>query len=124
MSSKALSLYRSILRAHAKHLPTQMRNLGDAYVKSEFQLHKGVTKPEQLNQFFVAWEEYLDQILATARAQETISAGALDVRETETEKSPFGAFGKDLPQDVSLNDEQVEQLEKLREETSKAGKTL
>lgn len=103
-----------------------MRNLGDTYVRSEFRLHKDVTKPEQLNQFFVAWEEYLDQILATARAQETVSAGTLDVRETETGQhhsaGPF-AFGRELPQDVSLNDEQVEQLEKLREETSKAGKT-
>mmetsp|Transcript_20113 Transcript_20113/g.36503 ORF Transcript_20113/g.36503 Transcript_20113/m.36503 type:complete len:122 (+) Transcript_20113:122-487(+) len=121
MSPKALSLYRSILRAHAKHLPTQMKNLGDTYVKSEFRLHKNVTKPEQLNQFFVAWEEYLDEILTTARAKEAVSAGTLDVRESEI--APF-AFGKELPPDISLNDEQVEQLEKLREETIKAGKTL
>ena len=33
-------------------------------------------------------------------------------------------LGKSCRTDVSLNDEQVEQLEKLREETSKAGKTL
>lgn len=104
-----------------------MKELGDAYVKSEFRLHKTATKPEQLHQFFVAWEEYLDQILTTARAQEAVSTGTLDVRETE-QSPPSGAstpfvFGRDLPQDVELNEEQTEQLEKLREETSKARKS-
>jgi hypothetical protein len=33
--NKALSLYKSILRAHSKYLPMEMRQLGDAYVKSE-----------------------------------------------------------------------------------------
>jgi hypothetical protein len=32
---KALTLYKSILRAHSKYLPMEMRQLGDAYVKSE-----------------------------------------------------------------------------------------
>ena len=48
MSTKAstLSLYRSILRTHSKSLPHEMRSLGDAYVKSEFRLHKNVTNDE------------------------------------------------------------------------------
>jgi len=32
---KALSLYKNILRAHDKFLPHEMKQLGDAYVKSE-----------------------------------------------------------------------------------------
>ncbi len=40
----ALSLYRALLRAHAKHLPLDMRQLGDAYVKAEFRRLKAVTK--------------------------------------------------------------------------------
>ena len=32
---KALSLYKDILRAHDKFLPHEMKQLGDAYVKSE-----------------------------------------------------------------------------------------
>ena len=32
---RALSLYKSILRAHDKFLPRSMRQMGDAYVKAE-----------------------------------------------------------------------------------------
>ena len=35
-----------------------MKQLGDTYVKNEFQQHKAA-KPEQLNQFFKAWDSYL-----------------------------------------------------------------
>jgi len=35
---KALSLYKNILRAHDKFLPHEMKQLGDAYVKSEVSL--------------------------------------------------------------------------------------
>ena len=122
MSSRALTLYRAILRAHSKYLPQQMKELGDSYVKSEFRLHKDVTKQEQLDHFFAAWEDYLNQILTTARAQETVSTGALDVRENEAQPSNPFSFGRDLSQDLELTEEQVAQLEKLREETKKARK--
>eukprot|EP00957_Ditylum_brightwellii_P142879 10886935-Ditylum_brightwellii.AAC.1 len=74
----ALSLYRSILRAHSKHLPPEMRNLGDAYVKSEFRLHRTVNSDGQLTQFMDAWKLYLDQIQVTARAKESLNSGVLD----------------------------------------------
>ena len=32
---KALSLYKNILRAHDRFLPSSMKQLGDAYVKAE-----------------------------------------------------------------------------------------
>lgn len=35
-----IPLYRRILRAHRKHLPVEMRVLGDKYVKKEFRDHK------------------------------------------------------------------------------------
>ena len=76
----ALSLYRSILRAHQKHLATQrpeMKELGDAYVKSEFRLHKTAT-PEQAASFMREWNTYLEQLSMTARARESVSAGSLD----------------------------------------------
>lgn len=123
MSSRALSLYRSILRAHSKYLPTEMRELGDAYVKSEFRLHKSATKPEQLHQFFVAWEEYLDELLTTARAKEVLATGSLDNSAVRDDNETPFSFGRDLPQDTELSDEQKQQLEKLREETKKAGKS-
>uniref|UniRef100_A0A6U3QXF5 Succinate dehydrogenase assembly factor 3 n=1 Tax=Ditylum brightwellii TaxID=49249 RepID=A0A6U3QXF5_9STRA len=125
----ALSLYRSILRAHSKHLPPEMRNLGDAYVKSEFRLHRTVNSDGQLTQFMDAWKLYLDQIQVTARAKESLNSGVLDNDRGggtslggSSGESPFG-FGKSLPTDIDLNDEQMSQLEKLREEAAKVGPT-
>jgi Complex1_LYR-like len=124
MASRAFNLYRSILRAHSKYLSFEMKELGDAYVKSEFRQHKSVTKKEHLDQFFSAWEQYLDQILMTARAKEAVSTGALDAPEMETFFSDPFEFGRNLPEDVELTDEQVAQLNKLREEVIKTGKPL
>jgi len=31
----AISLYKNILRAHARYLPHEMKQLGDAYVRAE-----------------------------------------------------------------------------------------
>ena len=40
-----IPLYRRLLRAHRKHLPAEMRLLGDEYVKSEFRAHREVENP-------------------------------------------------------------------------------
>ena len=111
-AGRASKLYRSLLRAHQRHLPVQMKELGDSYVKSEFKLHK-TAKPEQAERFFTEWENYLQQILQTARAQD-VSRSGMD--------EPVVSFGKDLPPDVELSEEQLAQLEKLKEETAKASK--
>lgn len=110
----ALSLYRKILKAHKDHLPAEMRSLGDAYVKSEFKLHKKVENTAQLDAFFTAWEDYLNQMHKTARIKE--SSLSLGVKEMTA------SFGQHLPPDIALSDEQEMQLEKLKEEASKAGK--
>ena len=99
-----------------------MKGLGDAYVRSEFRLHKDTPKKEQLDQFFNAWEAYLDQIQMTARAKETVATGSLDRTAKDVEMtSPF-QFGRDLPADVELSEDQIVQLQKLRDEATKAGK--
>jgi hypothetical protein len=95
-----------------------MKSLGDTYVKSEFRLHKSATKSEHINQFFDAWQDYLQQLLSTARAKETIATGVLDNPEQKSFE-----FGRDLPPDAELNDEQRAQLAKLKEEASKAGRS-
>jgi hypothetical protein len=41
-------LYRRLLRAHRKHLPAEMRVLGDEYVKAEFRAHRDVENPVHL----------------------------------------------------------------------------
>lgn len=40
-----IPLYRRLLRAHRKHLPRQMRLLGDEYIKSEYRAHRNVENP-------------------------------------------------------------------------------
>lgn len=116
-NARALALYRAVLGAHKKHLPPAMRSLGDTYVKSEFRLHKSA-KPELAAQFLDEWTNYLDQILLTSRAQESsLTAGSL-----EDKGERLFSFGADLPPDVELSEEQMAQLEKLRDEARKAGR--
>ena len=119
----ALSLYKSILRAHSSHLPPRMRQLGDAYVKSEFRLHKSVTKPEQLEAFFTEWRSYLDQIEFSARANDSISAGVLSsAGNAEQDRKPTQfSYGKVLPKDLDMNEDQIEKLNALKEEATKLG---
>lgn len=98
----------------------EMRALGDSYVRSEFKLHKSVTNEAQLEAFFTAWEQYLDQLMQTARRKESVSAGALDPKEDVWDDG----FGQSLPPDTELSDEQRAQIEKLKEEATKGGRTF
>ena len=121
----ALKLYRNILRAHKQHLPSmEMRQLGDTYVKSEFKQHKAVTNETQLQQFFTAWNEYLDHITQAGRRKDIESVNSSSSSSSSSAKAEGGkpGFGQNLPLDVELTEEQVAQLEKLKEETSKATK--
>ncbi|KAF3803360.1 Succinate dehydrogenase assembly factor 3 [Colletotrichum gloeosporioides] len=43
-----IPLYRRLLRAHRKYLPTEMRLLGDEYIKAEFRAHRTVDNPAHL----------------------------------------------------------------------------
>jgi hypothetical protein len=43
-----IPLYRRLLRAHRKHLPSEMRILGDEYIKAEFRAHRKVDNPAHL----------------------------------------------------------------------------
>lgn len=95
-------------------MPREMQELGNAYVKSEFKLHKSVTKEAQLNAFFTEWNSYLDQILQSIRRKETLASGTLDQKGASDK-----GFGQHLPSDLQLSDEQEEQLTKLREEAQR-----
>jgi hypothetical protein len=39
--------------------------VGDDYVRNEFKLHKKATAKSQIDQFFIAWEDYLIQMKAS-----------------------------------------------------------
>lgn len=43
-----ISLYRRLFRAHRKHLPAEMRVLGDEYIKAEFRAHRKIDNPAHL----------------------------------------------------------------------------
>src|SRR3569833_3497985 len=47
-----IPLYRRLLRAHRRHLPREMRALGDKYVASEFRAHREVEDPAHLVRVF------------------------------------------------------------------------
>jgi hypothetical protein len=118
-TSKAITLYRSILRAHSKFLPTEMRALGDAYVSSEFKLHKDVKNEDHLERFFTGWNEYLSHVEQTARARESRAAGLSENKNESVDRSSkLYSFGAELEKGIDLTDEQKAQLGKLREEAS------
>ncbi|KAJ6503787.1 hypothetical protein C8R45DRAFT_973754 [Mycena sanguinolenta] len=52
-------LYRQILRSH-RSLATDLRFMGDGYVKSEFRRHQAVTNPVHIIGFLSQWKVYLD----------------------------------------------------------------
>lgn len=110
---RGIALYRSLLRAHAKYLPSEMRELGDVYVKTEFRQHQKVTNQEQLTSFYREWNLYLKQIEETARARETLSTG---ISNDDTKESKLYQFGSDLDDHVELTDEQKVQLANLKKE--------
>jgi hypothetical protein len=93
-----LRLYRAILREH-RHLPQQMKGIGDVYVKQEFDLHKGVKPGAQLDQFISGWNKYLQQMQKQRQVQ--------------------GSFGVAMAEEdikTKLSAEQQKKLDELREE--------
>ncbi|EHA48948.1 hypothetical protein MGG_17437 [Pyricularia oryzae 70-15] len=57
-----IPLYRRLLRAHRKHLPAEMRLLGDEYLKSEFRAHRNIDNPAHLIGFLTEWQLYAQQV--------------------------------------------------------------
>lgn len=58
-----ISLYRRLLRAHRKHLPAEMRILGDEYIKAEFRAHRNIDNPAHLvRRCSIYWDQCSDSI--------------------------------------------------------------
>ncbi|KAE8215472.1 hypothetical protein CF327_g1260 [Tilletia walkeri] len=55
-----IPLYRRLLRAHRYALSSEMRSLGDAYLKDEFRRHRKTDNPLHLIGFLSQWKLYLD----------------------------------------------------------------
>ncbi|KAH7339938.1 ACN9-domain-containing protein [Rhizoctonia solani] len=65
-------LLRRLLRVH-RSLPTEMRILGDDYVKAEFKRHQKIDNPVHIIGFLSQWKLYLDQL-----EQQANSAGGFE----------------------------------------------
>ncbi|KAH9888238.1 P-loop containing nucleoside triphosphate hydrolase protein [Xylariomycetidae sp. FL2044] len=57
-----IPLYRRLFRAHRKHLDSEMRVLGDEYIKAEFRAHRNVDNPAHLIGFLTEWQLYAQKI--------------------------------------------------------------
>lgn len=94
-----LKLYRDILKHHRRHLPAQMRELGDSTVRHEWKQHVSADAAF-VAQFHREWDRYLHMM----RVQASLAGAS-------------GKFGEDLKDDQVrlLNDEQRAQLMQLRQ---------
>ena len=101
------SLYRTVLGSHRRHLPPELRPLGDAYAKEEFRRHlAAATTPKQWMAFGEEWARY-----AALLAGEEEGAAA--------HAGPRRNVNDDLV--GSLSEAQKATLEKLREEAMGGG---
>lgn len=73
-----IPLYRRLLRAHRKHLPPEMRVLGDEYVKSEFRAHRAVENPVHIVGFLSEWQTYVQRVEGDAWRGERMDKGKVD----------------------------------------------
>ncbi|KAH7326750.1 acetate non-utilizing protein [Stachybotrys elegans] len=78
-----IPLYRRLLRAHRKHLPPDMRILGDEYIKAEFRAHRKVDNPMHLIGFLTEWQLYAQKIEGNSWAGEKIEEGKLQKMSEE-----------------------------------------
>lgn len=114
------------------HLSYQSSHYISIYTSQKFKLHKEA-KAEQVTLFYTEWEKYLDHVERTGRENKAINAGLLDGVQQESSQSidtmvkqhtttnNNRQFGQNVPNDIELNDEQKNQLIKLKEEAIKAG---
>lgn len=100
--SKFKILYRQILKLH-RLLPSEIKVLGDNYVKNEFKLHRQVKDPFLLETFYKEWSIYSDNIL------EQVSH---DFKSNNAEK-PLGSK-LELKRLSEFNDDQLYNLMELR----------
>ncbi len=97
-----VNLYRHILKLH-RLLPSEMRTIGDNYVKTEFKLNKKVTEPKILEIFYKEWAQYSETLLHQVNE---------DFKTNSIEK-PLGAK-LELKRLSEFNDDQLYNLMELR----------
>lgn len=131
-------LYRRLLRAHRKHLPAEMRLLGDEYIKAEFRAHRNVDNPahlvshhpyksdnsgicdvmltEQIG-FLTEWQLYAQQVEGDSWIGAKIDQGKLAKMSGKWPKNAF-----DMGRRLTRTDEQIAQLYELMQSIQNRGK--
>ncbi len=97
-----VNLFRHILKLH-RLLPSEMRTLGDNYVKTEFRLHRKAQDPQVLEVFYSEWAQYSEKLLNQVTH---------DFKTNSVEKS-LGAK-LELKKLAEFNDDQLFNLMELR----------
>lgn len=104
------SLYRSIMRLHRDKLPGPMRELGDAFVSTEFKtvLRNPKTTQEHWRQFAEQWQGYIATLAPEQHAGGTQSATAHVAERL----------------DDYLDSNQKKRLEELKKEVTELGRSM
>ncbi|RKF80443.1 Succinate dehydrogenase assembly factor 3, mitochondrial [Golovinomyces cichoracearum] len=73
-----IPLYRRLLRTHRKHLPKEMRLLGDEYIKSEFRSHRNIENPVHIIGFLSEWQMYAQKLEGDEWIGEKMDPGKIE----------------------------------------------
>ncbi|APA09222.1 hypothetical protein sscle_04g039920 [Sclerotinia sclerotiorum 1980 UF-70] len=73
-----IPLYRRLFRAHRKHLPREMRLIGDEYIKSEFRQHRDVENPVHIIGFLSEWQMYAQKLEGQSWIGERMDKAKID----------------------------------------------
>lgn len=114
-----IPLYRRLLRAHRKHLPSDMRVLGDEYVKAEFRAHRKVDNPAHLVRL---WLPFPSSLKKRYTKISLLQIGFLSEWQMYAQKIEGDSWvGEKLDQGklAKLSDEQIHQLYELMQSIEK-----
>ena len=101
-------LYRRLLRAHRKHLPTEMRVLGDQYVKAEFRAHQKIDNPVHIVGFLTEWQSYTQMIEGDAWKGEKMDRAKVEKMSDEQVAQMYELMLAIREQEVGENEAEVE----------------
>ncbi|KAK6206063.1 hypothetical protein LQW54_007898 [Pestalotiopsis sp. IQ-011] len=73
-----IPLYRRLFRAHRRHLPREMRLLGDEYIRAEFRSHRETENPAHIIGFLTEWQLYAQKIEGDAWQGEKVDPAKIE----------------------------------------------
>lgn len=114
-----IPLYRRLFRAHRKHLPAEMRVLGDEYIKAEFRAHRDVDNPVHIVGFLTEWQTYAQQIEGEGWRGEKMDKAKVDKMSDEQVAQMYELMRSIREREVLESEEEAERWRGKREERAK-----